>query len=170
MQAGAYEATRYCIENYGSSRILWEIGPETEPQNLPIEKGQADASGEVHPAMTWLAAYPRAFAGLLLHNGRGSARAWLSRQESKPMKHAVIVLVTAAILAVSPATATTARPSLRDVPEIENPLFAIVVAYVIGEQCPTITARRFKGLLQLEKNSTGAPAIWATAMTRSGPM
>ncbi|SEF45418.1 DUF5333 domain-containing protein [Jhaorihella thermophila] len=67
------------------------------------------------------------------------------------MKHAVIVLVTAAILAVSPATATTARPSLRDVPEIENPLFAIVVAYVIGEQCPTITARRFKGLLQLEK-------------------
>lgn len=40
VQAGAYQATRYCIENYGSSRIAWEIGPETEPQNLPIDKGK----------------------------------------------------------------------------------------------------------------------------------
>ncbi len=66
------------------------------------------------------------------------------------MKHAVIVLF-AVLLAASPVPAASARPSLRDVPEIENPLFAIVVAYVIGEKCPTITARRFKGLLVLEK-------------------
>ncbi len=45
VQAGAYEATRYCIENYGSSRILWDIGPETEPQNLPIDKGKLTLRG-----------------------------------------------------------------------------------------------------------------------------
>ena len=45
VQAGAYEATRYCIANYGSSRILWEIGPDTEPRQLPIEKGRLTLQG-----------------------------------------------------------------------------------------------------------------------------
>ncbi len=28
-EAGRYEATRYCIENYGTSDITWEIGPDS---------------------------------------------------------------------------------------------------------------------------------------------
>lgn len=28
-RAGEYEATRYCIENYGTSDVLWAAGPET---------------------------------------------------------------------------------------------------------------------------------------------
>lgn len=43
--AGAYEATRYCIKNFGSSRIEWAIGPETEPQDLPIDKDKLTYRG-----------------------------------------------------------------------------------------------------------------------------
>ena len=35
--AGEYEATRYCVTEYGSSRIDWAIGPETAPEDLMIE-------------------------------------------------------------------------------------------------------------------------------------
>jgi hypothetical protein len=33
-QAGQYEATKYCIKNYGSSRIDWVAGPEAESLTL----------------------------------------------------------------------------------------------------------------------------------------
>lgn len=36
--AGGYEGTRYCIANFGTSRIDWVVGPETEPQKLAIDK------------------------------------------------------------------------------------------------------------------------------------
>jgi len=36
--AGAYAGTRYCIENYGSSQIVWARGPEDEPQNLVFDR------------------------------------------------------------------------------------------------------------------------------------
>lgn len=36
--AGGYEGTRYCIANYGTSKIDWAVGPETEPQKLAIDK------------------------------------------------------------------------------------------------------------------------------------
>lgn len=35
-QAGGYAGTRYCIENFGSSRIDWAVGPDTEPGRLTI--------------------------------------------------------------------------------------------------------------------------------------
>ena len=35
-EAGRYEATKYCIKNYGSSDIEWVVGPDTPPQNLRI--------------------------------------------------------------------------------------------------------------------------------------
>lgn len=63
------------------------------------------------------------------------------------------ILRLAAMLAAFglPAAAATDKLSLRDIPEIDEPLFAIVVAYVIGEKCPTISARRLKGVFQLER-------------------
>lgn len=35
-EAGRYEGIKYCIEKFGSSRIDWKVGPDTEPQNLRI--------------------------------------------------------------------------------------------------------------------------------------
>lgn len=35
--AGEYAGIRYCVVNYGSSQITWEVGPETDPQTLVIE-------------------------------------------------------------------------------------------------------------------------------------
>ncbi|WP_353346881.1 hypothetical protein [Aquicoccus sp. SU-CL01552] len=35
--AGEYAGIRYCIANFGSSRIDWAIGPDTDPAVLRIE-------------------------------------------------------------------------------------------------------------------------------------
>jgi len=35
-EAGRYEATRYCIANYGSSDIAWDAGPDAEEGTLII--------------------------------------------------------------------------------------------------------------------------------------
>ena len=35
--AGEYDGIRYCIANFGSSRIDWAIGPDTDPAALRIE-------------------------------------------------------------------------------------------------------------------------------------
>jgi len=36
-QAGQFEGTVYCVENYGSSAIDWQIGPDQEPDSYAIE-------------------------------------------------------------------------------------------------------------------------------------
>lgn len=38
-EAGRYEATKYCIKNYGSSDITWVVGPDTPAQNLAVVDG-----------------------------------------------------------------------------------------------------------------------------------
>ncbi len=35
-EAGRYEGTKYCIVNYGSSRINWAVGPDTAPAQLRV--------------------------------------------------------------------------------------------------------------------------------------
>lgn len=35
-EAGRYEATRYCIENYGSSDITWSAGPDADEGTLTL--------------------------------------------------------------------------------------------------------------------------------------
>ena len=44
-EAGRYEGTRYCIENYGSSKIAWAVGPDTEPARLRIENDRLSFRG-----------------------------------------------------------------------------------------------------------------------------
>ena len=44
------------------------------------------------------------------------------------------------------AAAAQDKPSLRDVPEIENVIFAAAIGYEISEICPTISARRLKAI------------------------
>lgn len=44
-EAGRFEGTKYCIQNFGSSRIKWAVGPDTEPQNLRIENDKLTFAG-----------------------------------------------------------------------------------------------------------------------------
>lgn len=37
-EAGRYQATQYCVENFGSSNIDWISGPDSEPQDLRFDK------------------------------------------------------------------------------------------------------------------------------------
>ena len=44
-EAGRYEATKYCISKFGSSRVNWKVGPDTEPQKLPISDDKLTLAG-----------------------------------------------------------------------------------------------------------------------------
>ncbi|WP_233421960.1 hypothetical protein [Ruegeria profundi] len=35
-EAGRFEGTKFCIYNFGTSQILWKVGPDTDPQALSI--------------------------------------------------------------------------------------------------------------------------------------
>jgi len=107
--------------------------------------------------MTLATAYPGIGQPLLLHSMGDPVRAGLSGMERLVMPFFKTILLAASLAA--PAAAASTKPSLRDIPEIENPLFAIVVAYVIGEECPTIVAREVKGIWQLQKLYNRARAL-----------
>lgn len=42
-EAGKYEGTRYCIQNFGNSDIKWQIGPDSEV--LPVEDDTLTLTG-----------------------------------------------------------------------------------------------------------------------------
>ncbi|MDX1782105.1 MAG: hypothetical protein R3256_12390 [Thalassovita sp.] len=44
-EAGRYEATRYCVTNYGNSEVDWTQGPEDAAENLVIENGALVLTG-----------------------------------------------------------------------------------------------------------------------------
>jgi len=54
--------------------------------------------------------------------------------------------VVVALCAAFPAASASAKPSLRDVPEIENIIFSAAVAHEVSEKCPSIKARKIKAL------------------------
>ena len=37
LEAGRYEATRHCIQNYGNSAVDWVVGPDQDPSTYRIE-------------------------------------------------------------------------------------------------------------------------------------
>tara|TARA_R110002049_G_scaffold23545_2_gene83280 strand:+ start:93392 stop:93718 length:327 start_codon:yes stop_codon:yes gene_type:complete len=37
--AARYEATKYCVGTYGSSDIVWSVGPDTPPEQLRLVDG-----------------------------------------------------------------------------------------------------------------------------------
>ncbi|MFT7596185.1 MAG: hypothetical protein ACI8R4_003520 [Paracoccaceae bacterium] len=61
------------------------------------------------------------------------------------MKLLKTILLTTSLVGVLPQIAA-ARPSLRDVPEIENIIFAAALAHEISGKCPSIKAKRMKAL------------------------
>ncbi|WP_372571386.1 hypothetical protein [Ruegeria jejuensis] len=44
-EAGRYQGTRYCIENYGNSDIKWAVGPDTDPAQLRVVDGRLTFQG-----------------------------------------------------------------------------------------------------------------------------
>ena len=44
-EAGRYEGTKFCISAFGTSKIEWKVGPDTEPQNLRIADDQLTFAG-----------------------------------------------------------------------------------------------------------------------------
>jgi len=48
-QAGRYEGTKYCIAQYGSSRVKWSVGPDTPPENLRIVDDTLTFAGRCDP-------------------------------------------------------------------------------------------------------------------------
>ncbi len=45
-EAGRYEGIRFCIRNFGSSKIEWKVGPDSEPQTLRIENDKLTFAGK----------------------------------------------------------------------------------------------------------------------------
>lgn len=50
LAAGAHEATRYCIENFGTSDIEWYQGPEGEQGTIPVSGNTVTFTGK---CVTW---------------------------------------------------------------------------------------------------------------------
>ena len=49
LQAGEYEATKYCVLTFGSSDIDWEVGPDLDPEAYAIDGDQLQLSGTCTP-------------------------------------------------------------------------------------------------------------------------
>ena len=67
-----------------------------------------------------------------------------------------LAALAALLIAALPAAA---KPALRDVPEIENTLFAVAIADEVRDQCGTISARMLKALTTLRKIKARANAL-----------
>ena len=61
------------------------------------------------------------------------------------MKLLKTILLATSLASVLPQMAA-AKPSMRDIPEIENTLFAAALGHEVSEKCPTIKARRMKAM------------------------
>jgi len=48
-KAGGYEGTKYCIAQYGTSRINWSVGPDTPVENLRIIDDTLSFAGRCDP-------------------------------------------------------------------------------------------------------------------------
>ncbi len=49
VEAARYEGMKYCIENYGTSDILWTIGPDTPRESLVIDRDALTFQGSCRP-------------------------------------------------------------------------------------------------------------------------
>tara|TARA_Y100000815_G_scaffold147649_1_gene133562 strand:- start:811 stop:1329 length:519 start_codon:yes stop_codon:yes gene_type:complete len=87
---------------------------------------------------------------LLLNSGaeRG-AHALSMKGKSMMTRFAKPAVAAALILGLSAASPALSKPSLRDVPEIENSLFSIAIADEVRDQCDGINARLLKAIGQL---------------------
>ena len=45
IEAGRYEATRYCVKLFGTSDIDWAVGPDQDPETLVVANDTLNFSG-----------------------------------------------------------------------------------------------------------------------------
>lgn len=45
VQAAEYKGTQHCMRYYGTSDIVWEVGPDTDTDALVVENGQISLMG-----------------------------------------------------------------------------------------------------------------------------
>ena len=69
------------------------------------------------------------------------------------------VLFAASLLAALPAGAAAAKSPLREVPEIADGIFTIVVANEIRRKCDEIDGRLVKGFFQIQRLKSRANAL-----------
>lgn len=48
-EAGRYEGVKYCIEEYGTSKIAWSASPDDEPQAWSIDRDTVTFAGRCQP-------------------------------------------------------------------------------------------------------------------------
>jgi hypothetical protein len=48
-EAGRYEGTKYCIANYGTSKIDWTVGPDTDADAYVVVKDTLTFQGRCKP-------------------------------------------------------------------------------------------------------------------------
>jgi hypothetical protein len=48
-EAGRYEATKYCVKQYGTSDVAWLNGPDAEDGSLTISKDKLELRGTCAP-------------------------------------------------------------------------------------------------------------------------
>ena len=48
-EAGRYEGTKYCIEQYGTSSIAWVYGPDAKDGTLRVENDKLQFRGACNP-------------------------------------------------------------------------------------------------------------------------
>lgn len=58
-----------------------------------------------------------------------------------------------------PMTTAAAKPSLREIPEIEDPLFAVAMAKEVADHCDSLGARLFKGIGELRRLRSHANSL-----------
>jgi len=90
------------------------------------------------------AAYQGLRGTLLLNSGSSVARNGGYTVQESPMTRTLIATV-ALCVATLPGVAS-AKPSLRDVPQVENIIFAAALAHEISDNCHSIDPRRMKAL------------------------
>lgn len=56
------------------------------------------------------------------------------------------LILALSVCIVLPGAAVSAKPSMRDVPEIENIIFSAALAHEVSNNCPSLSARKFKAL------------------------
>ena len=96
-------------------------------------------------------AYPCGYsASALLNNGLARAFHGSSNRKESAMKRLLMCLMSAAALTAAPSAAL-AKPPLRSVTEIEEPLFAVAVAKEVGDHCDGLAARFWKGVGELRR-------------------
>ena len=48
LEAGRHEGTRYCIEEFGTSDIIWVSGPDDDPETLEINNDRLTLRGSCY--------------------------------------------------------------------------------------------------------------------------